>query len=54
MQSRIFQSSVEFMHGKKQNTNLVHLDIQLETFALTLNSKIVFKNFFWLKLSILK
>ena len=40
MQNGIFQSSAKFMHGKKQNTNLVHLCIELETFALILNSKI--------------
>ena len=40
---------------KKQNTNLVHLHIHLvETFALILNSKIVFNKLFCLKLSILK
>ena len=33
--------------AKKQNTNLAHLYIQLETFALILNSKIIFKNFFF-------
>ena len=38
MQNRIFQSSAKFMHGKKQNINLVRLYIHLvETFALILN-----------------
>ena len=49
------QSSSNFMHGKNQKTNLVHLYIHLvETFASILSSKIVFKKFFWLKLSILE
>ena len=40
MQNVIFQSSSNFMHGKKQNTNLVYLHIHLvKTFALILNSK---------------
>ena len=43
------------MHGKNQKANLVHLYIHLvETFALNLNSKIVFQKPFWLKLSIVK
>ena len=47
MQNRIFQYSAKFMHGKKQNANLVHLYKHLvETFALILNSKIVFKKLF--------
>ena len=50
MQNQIFRSSVKFMHGrkkkKKKKKNMVHLYIQLETFALILNSKIVFMNFF--------
>ena len=51
----IFQSSAKFVHGKYQKTNLVHLYINLvETFALILNSKFVFKYHLWLKLSILK
>ena len=55
MQNRIFQSSAKFMHGKNQKTNLVDLYIHLvETFALILNSKIVFKKLLWLKLSLLK
>ena len=55
MQNRIFQISAKSMHGKKRYTNMVHLYIQLvETFALILNSKIVFKKLLWLKLSILK
>ena len=42
------------MPGKYQKTNLVHLYIKLvETFALVLNSKIVFKYPLWLKLSII-
>ena len=50
MQSRIFQSSAKFMHPKKQNTNLVYLYIHLvETFALILNSKIVFQELFLIK-----
>ena len=55
MQNRIFQSFAKFMHGKKQNANLVGLYIHLvETFALIPNSKIVFKKLFCLNLSILK
>ena len=55
MQGRIFQSSAKFIHSKDQKTNLVYLYINLvETFALILNSKIVFKYLLWLKLSILK
>ena len=43
MQYRISQSSAKFVHGKSQKRNLVHLYINLvETFALILNSKIVF------------
>ena len=43
------------MHGKNQKANLVHLYTHLkETFALIINSKIVFQKGFWLKLSILK
>ena len=43
------------MHGKNQKTDLVYVYIYLvETFALILNSKIVFQKPFWLKLSILK
>ena len=35
------------MHGKQQNTNLVNLYIHfVETLALILNSKIVFKKLF--------
>ena len=55
MQCRIFQSSAKFVHSKNQKTNLVHLYINLvETFALILNSTIVFKYLLWLKLSIRK
>ena len=44
MQNPIFQNSANFMHGKNQKTNLAHLYINLvETVALILNSKIVFK-----------
>ena len=40
---------------KNQKTNLLYLCLHLaETFALILHSKIVFKKFFWLKLSVLK
>ena len=40
---------------QNQKTNLIHLHIHLvETFALILHSKIVFKKLFSLKLSILK
>ena len=40
---------------QKSKKNLVHLYINLvETFALILNLKIVFKYFLWLKLLILK
>ena len=43
------------MHGKTKKTNLIHLYIHLvETYALILHSKIIFKKLFWLKLSILK
>ena len=55
MRCRIFQSSSRFVHSKNQKTNLVHLYINLvETFALILNLKIVFKYPLWLKLLILK
>ena len=38
---------------QNQKTNLIHLYIHLvETFALILYSKIVFKKPFWLKLSV--
>ena len=47
MQNRIFQSSTKFMHGKKQNTSLVHLYMHLvETFALIFNSKSYSRGFF--------
>ena len=40
---------------QNQKTNLIHLNIHLvETIALILLSKMVFKKFFWLKLFILK
>ena len=52
---RIFQSSAKFVHGKNRKTNQIHLYIYAEeTFALILNSKIVFKYLLWLNLSILK
>ena len=55
MQCRIFQSSAKFVHSKNQKTNLVHLYKDLvETFAVILNLKIIFKYLLWLKLSILK
>ena len=47
MQNQIFQISAKYMHGKQQNTNLVNLYIHfVETLALILNSKIVFKKLF--------
>ena len=47
MQNRIFQSSSKFMHGKRQNRNLVYLYMHLvETFGLICNSKIIFKKAF--------
>ena len=40
---------------KNQKTNLIHLHIHLvETIALILHSRVIFNNFLWLKLSILK
>ena len=60
MQNLIFQSSAKFMHckknkNKKKQKKLAYLYIHfIENFALILNSKIVFKKFFRLKLSILK
>ena len=43
------------MQGKNQKANLVHSYMQLpETFALIINSKIIFQKPFRLKLSILK
>ena len=40
---------------QNQKTNLIHLHIHLvETIALILHSKVVFKKLFWLKLFILK
>ena len=40
---------------KNQKTNLIHLHIHLvETIALILHSKVVFKKLFWLKLFVLK
>ena len=54
MQNQIFQSSAKFMHGKIEKTNLIFLYIHLvETVALILHSKIVFKRHFWLKLLML-
>ena len=50
MQNRIFQSSAKFMR-KIKKTNLIHLHIHLvETTALILHSKVVFKRLVWLKL----
>ena len=55
MQNLIFQSSAKYMHDKNKKTNLLHLYIHLvETFALILNSKVVFKKLLSLKFSILK
>ena len=55
MQCQISQSSAKFVHSKNQKTNLVHLYINLvETFALILNLKIVFKYLLWVQLSILQ
>ena len=55
MQCRIFQSSAKVVLSKNQKTNLVHLYINLvETFALILNLKIVFKYLLWVQLSILQ
>ena len=43
------------VYAQNQKTNLIHLHIHLvETIALILLSKVVFKKLFWLKLSILK
>ena len=43
------------MQGKKQKANLVHSYTHLaETFALIINSKIIFQKPFWLKISKLK
>ena len=54
MQNLIFQSSAKFMHDKNKK-NLLHLYIHLvETFALILNSRVVFKKLLSLKFSILK
>ena len=55
MQNQILQSSVKFMHGKIKKKILVHLHVHfVETVALILHSKVVFKKIFWLKLFILK
>ena len=56
MQNRIFQISTKFMHGKiEKKQNLIHLHTHLvETIALILLSKVVFKKLFWLKLFLLK
>ena len=56
MQNRIFQSS-EFckVYAQIQKTNLIHLHIySVETIALILHSKVVFKKLVWLKLVTLK
>ena len=43
------------VYAQNQKTNLIHLHIHLvETIALILLSKVVFKKLFWLKLFILK
>ena len=43
------------MQGKNQKADLVQSYIHLaETFALIINSKIIFRKPFWLKLSILE
>ena len=43
------------VYAQNQKTNLIHLHIHLvETIALILHSKVVFKKLFWLKLFILK
>ena len=50
-----FLKSCKVYARQNQKTNLIDLYIHLvETFALILHSKIVFKKIFWLKLSILK
>ena len=48
-------NSAKFMHGKinKKSDTFIYIHL-VETFALTLHSKIVYKKVFWLKLSILK
>ena len=49
MQNQIFQSSAMFMR-QNQKTNQIHLHIHLvETIALILHCKDVFKKLFWLK-----
>ena len=49
------KASSKLLHGKIKKTNLINLHIQLvETIALIFHSKVNFKNFFWLKLFILK
>ena len=49
MRNRISQSSAKFIHGKNKKEIMVHLYIYLvETFALILNSNIVFKKLLWL------
>ena len=43
------------VYAQNQKTNLIHLHIHLvETIALILLSKVVFKKLFWLKLFLLK
>ena len=43
------------VYAQNQKTNLIHLHIHLvETIALILHSKVVFKKFVWLKLFTLK
>ena len=50
-----FQKFCKIYARQNQKTNLIHLHIHLvETIALILHSKVVFKKLFWLKLFILK
>ena len=50
-----FQKFCKVYARQNQITNLIYLYIHLvETFALILHSKIVFKKLSWLKLSVLK
>ena len=48
-------NSAKFMHSKisKKSDTFIYIHL-VETFALILHSKIVYKKVFWLKLSILK
>ena len=50
-----FQNCCKLYARQNQKTNLIHLHIHLvETIALILHSKVVFKKLFWLKLFIIK